>query len=58
MSQMDTAQAIELYRKLAREFGKQGGRPRTIEHTEEPGCRCADCREAKARVAKKRIKKK
>ncbi len=55
---MDAAAAIELYRKLAREFGRQGGRPRTIEHTEEPGCRCAECRSEKAKSAKKRVKKK
>ena len=55
---MDAAQALELYKKLGREFGRKGGRPRTIIHTnDDPRCTCADCRAEKAKVAKKRVKK-
>lgn len=55
---MDHQSALELYRKLGREFGRKGGRPRTIIHEDgDPKCGCADCRRAKAKVAKKRVKK-
>ena len=29
-----------------REFGKKGGRPRTIVHTNQKGCECVECRRA------------
>lgn len=58
MAKMDSAAAIELYRKLAREFGKQGGRPRSIMHTDEESCLCVECRKLKVSKAKKRVKKK
>lgn len=54
---MDHETALALYRKLGKEFGRKGGRPRTIIHDNDGQCRCADCRSAKAKVAKKRVKR-
>lgn len=55
---LDQAAALELYRKLGREFGLKGGRPRTIIHDPySKDCRCVECRQTKAERAKKRSKK-
>lgn len=40
---------LELYRRIAREFGKLGGRPREVPHSEGEYCLCCDCRRQRAR---------
>jgi hypothetical protein len=29
-----------------REFGKKGGRPREVEHSDSKGCKCVECKKA------------
>jgi len=43
---------LEKYRELAREFGKRGGRPREVMHSEGQYCLCVTCRKARANKRK------
>ena len=41
-----------------RQFGKLGGRPRTVAHSDFPGCRCMECKKkAQGKPRNKKEKK-
>jgi hypothetical protein len=42
----DREELPQWVRDKFKEFGKQGGRPRKIIHTDSKGCDCVECRKA------------